>query len=195
MDNLIVDFAGVSSSGKTSVIESLERILLDMEYNVCSVDSVSRFLGEQNVNISEKTEVFTQAYISLINWITVFEASYKHNIVLTTDLGVRSTAYLLSMTVRNQLEKKLFDKLVYAQFKYLKMVSEKSNHLHFYLPKEFPLVADGIRCVDDVYHNRMDNNIVYTYKRANIPFITLTGSIEERVAKALEIIEETDGII
>ena len=185
---LIIDFAGVSSSGKTSVVEGLEEILFDYGYDVSSLDSVSRFLGEQGINISEKTEVFTQSYISLINWVNVFNMSSKHDIVLTTDLGVRSTAYLLSMKVKDPLEKMLFEKLVDAQFVYLKLMSNTSNCLHFYLPKEFPLVPDGIRCVDDKYHAYMNEMILYTYKHAGIPFVTLRGSIEERLNQATEII-------
>lgn len=194
MNKLILDFAGVSSTGKTTVADYVEKELHNRKVRVFNSHSVSRFLGENGINISEKSEVFTQSYISLINWVAIFHNISRYDVVLTTDLGVRSTAYLLGIKVRSVVDKLLFDKLLRSQFDFLNILKEinksSTKILHFYVPVEFPLIKDGIRCNDIDYQNDIDLHIKDIYKAADIKYITLSGSVEQRGQKVLEAIGE-----
>jgi nicotinamide riboside kinase len=53
--------------------------------------------------------------------------------------------------------------------------------LVFYIPIEFPLEKDGVRFEDDEYQKIIDLQIIKYLKRYKIPYITLTGTLEERL--------------
>ena len=55
--------------------------------------------------------------------------------------------------------------------------------LVFYIPIEFPLEKDGIRFEDEQYQKMIDLQILKYLKRYKIPYITLTGTVEERLQK------------
>lgn len=58
--------------------------------------------------------------------------------------------------------------------------------LVFYIPIEFPLEKDGTRFEDDSYQKIIDLQILKYLKRYKIPYITLTGTVEERLRKIEE---------
>jgi len=53
----------------------------------------------------------------------------------------------------------------------------------FYLPIEFPLKLDGVRKNDETYRKLIDWRLRLLYRRFNIEFIEIGGSLKERVAK------------
>lgn len=53
----------------------------------------------------------------------------------------------------------------------------------FYLPVEFPLVKDGIRPEDENYQLAFDKDLKLLLDFFHIPYITLSGSIEDRLNK------------
>lgn len=55
--------------------------------------------------------------------------------------------------------------------------------LVFYIPIEFPLEKDGIRFEDEQYQKMIDLQILKYLKRYKIPYITLTGTVKERLRK------------
>lgn len=55
--------------------------------------------------------------------------------------------------------------------------------LVFYIPIEFPLEKDGIRFEYEHYQKIIDLQILKYLKRYKIPYITLTGTVEERLRK------------
>lgn len=58
--------------------------------------------------------------------------------------------------------------------------------LVFYIPIEFPLEKDWTRFEDDSYQKIIDLQILKYLKRYKIPYITLTGTVEERLRKIEE---------
>ncbi|HLF69996.1 MAG TPA: ATP-binding protein [Actinomycetota bacterium] len=61
------------------------------------------------------------------------------------------------------------------------------NHLRgnytdvFYLPIEFPIVLDGLRPDDPVFQKEIDERLIKLLRSHDIPYETITGSIEERL--------------
>lgn len=186
LKHLILDFAGVSSSGKTTVINDVVGELLkntERYGNVKIVPSNSRFVAELGSGTSETTSVFSQAYISLTNFVDVMEAASYANIVLTTDLGIRSTAYLMGIEPPiGSIDRTLSEKLISTHKSFSKLICECKlfKILHFYLPPEIPLVADGIRSENPMYHKKIDGYIKDIYKSVDITPFTLRGSEKVR---------------
>ena len=64
--------------------------------------------------------------------------------------------------------------------------------LFFYLPMEFPLVADGRRPLSETYRTQVDEMLRTVAGEAAISLITIDGRIEERTAKAVAEIKRYD---
>lgn len=58
--------------------------------------------------------------------------------------------------------------------------------LVFYIPIEFPLEKDWLRFEDENYQKIIDLQIKKYLRRYKIPYITLTGTVEERLQKIEE---------
>ncbi|MHB8512885.1 MAG: AAA family ATPase [Actinomycetota bacterium] len=59
----------------------------------------------------------------------------------------------------------------------------RSQYTHvFYLPIEFPIVADGVRPLDDAFQKEIDERMIDVMRRHDIEYQTLRGSIDERTS-------------
>lgn len=194
MTKLILDFAGVSSTGKTTVIQEVFKRLRKTTWMIVNqVPSVSRSVAELGSGTSEETPVFTQAYISLNNWVDILKSAAYNEITLTTDLGIRSTAYLMGIEpLKGSVDERMFNKLVSTQmtFSRLLLSCDFLNIMYFYIPIEFLTVSDGIRSENNAYHKKIDSYLIQIYKELGITPIVLRGSVEERVDIVMRKLDE-----
>lgn len=101
-------------------------------------------------------------------------------------------------------DRSLVDLLTYYRLEgpgnpaFISLVSEllrwyvASIDLFFYLPMEFPLVADGRRPVSEAYQTQVDEMLKTVAGEAAIEWTVIAGSIEERVTKAAAVIKSYD---
>jgi hypothetical protein len=97
------------------------------------------------------------------------------------------------------MEKSLWDNLIYGSFSIKdeqvmavmeKIVDANARYdLIFYLPVEFPIPDDGLRSLDAEFQRFVDTKLVEYLKSHGVAYHTLGGGIEERLQRALEIIE------
>lgn len=96
-------------------------------------------------------------------------------------------------------DKSLFDFLIYgnialADAKYVnvrntiqEMIENNANYdFVFYLPIEIPFEADGIRSADREFQKEVDRRYKKYLDNRGIEYVTLTGSVQERVDKAVQ---------
>lgn len=93
-------------------------------------------------------------------------------------------------------DKSLFDFLVYGEIvlkdeNVKKVIRDFVKHnarydLVFYLPIEFSMETDGIRSQDEEFRKKVDSNYRKLLKELGVKYIILSGSVKERVDKALE---------
>jgi len=58
----------------------------------------------------------------------------------------------------------------------------RSQYTHvFYLPIEFPIVADGVRPLDDAFQKEIDERMISIMRDNSIEHQTLHGSVDERL--------------
>lgn len=58
----------------------------------------------------------------------------------------------------------------------------------FYLPVEFPIEDNGIRSLDPEFQKAVDRRYLEILKDWGLPFVFLPGSIDDRLQKALSVI-------
>lgn len=65
-------------------------------------------------------------------------------------------------------------------------VQSNQDIAYIYFPIEFPVVADGTRSVDEDYRKQIDDLIHDTLDALEIPYLTVTGTPEERFKQILD---------
>lgn len=93
-------------------------------------------------------------------------------------------------------DKSLFDYLVYGEIvledelfkKVIRKIIERNAKYDFvfYLPIEFPMKSDGVRSEDLGFQKLVDRRYKKCLAEFEVKYITLSGSVKERVAKALK---------
>ncbi|WP_164108678.1 MULTISPECIES: ATP-binding protein [Sphingobacterium] len=79
-----------------------------------------------------------------------------------------------------------FEKLLTAFEGMVKAYTRSHYDLFFHLPVEFPFVADGHRPTSERFRMESEKRLLATYTEMGISPIILSGSMEERINKALE---------
>lgn len=88
-------------------------------------------------------------------------------------------------------DRTIFDVLAYAYdtdiypilLEYAKIYLERNAYTHiFYFPIEFDMEKDWVRPEDEEYRIRIDKNIRHILWTLEIPYYTVTWSVDERVA-------------
>jgi nicotinamide riboside kinase len=97
-------------------------------------------------------------------------------------------------------DKSLFDYFIYGNLalkdeevkKVIKGVIERNAKYDyvFYLPIEFPMEVDGLRSQNEEFRREVDNRYKAHLDGSGIKYITLSGSVENRINEALNRIKK-----
>lgn len=88
----------------------------------------------------------------------------------------------------------LIDAIIYTEYYHPKIDTSflrykfrktKENVVFFYIPIEFPIINDGERYTDEEDREKINNKIQLFLQQEDISFITLSGSINDRLQQAL----------
>lgn len=176
-----IDIVGSHSTGKTTCIQHIKTLLDRLEFSYQEIASTSRTEADSMFDackLYNGVNDFLQAWISMTNWANILESVRQNDFTLCTDLGVRSLAY--SMSSPEVDSKTVFaHKKIVDYFNSPLFLSAVSVY-RIYLPIEFDIVEDGIRIKDMDFSKKFDANLRYIFKSCKIPFIEVTGSIQQR---------------
>lgn len=179
--NVVLDFVGAHSTGKTTVIDGIATILRRQKRNFRIIESESRKVAQRSDDeqIYNLTAEGTQCMISLFNWGNVLKSAMENEITLCTDWAVRTLAYTICSD-------KIDDRVVNMHKQWLDILHSDSithniNVFHIYIPIEFPIVQDGVRIVDPEYQKKVDEQILYVFDSCKVPYRTLKGTPQERI--------------
>lgn len=165
-----VILTGAQGTGKTTLMNAL------CEDGTKAL-SVARDMATET-NWTEATGTTTEYQKNLYKTLKK-KLSSKKNYV--SDRGLTCVAaYTFDKAVERSIPKKVADK------QYLDTVAfaqENPDVLIVYVPIEFDLVDDGVRSTDIIKQARIDFFIKNILDTGKIPYITVHGTVEERVAQ------------
>lgn len=172
---LSLGISGAPGVGKTTVIEEAVR-KVSRKYQVLLSRNVARSLAARGVHINIESR--TDDYLA---FLTVRLHDMLH---LRSDLVIYERT-LLDVLIFMKLNgdahgwlKELADELVQWQMSRLS--------LYFYIPIEFEAEQDGVRIANPAVNRQIDKITVSLLKEYRPDFITLNGSVSERVKLVLE---------
>ena len=167
-----VIFTGAQGTGKTSVMDALPESLH-------KIKGVTRkVITEKNLTINEYSDNCSQKHI--------FDA-YEHELTVNDNyISERGLIDVLAYSISRMEAGRCSPTLIETQFEHLRKFSVKNpDVVYVYFPIEFKIVGDGTRSIDEEFQHEIDliihNILDDIYQEFGIKYITVHGSIEERV--------------
>ena len=170
-------FVGAQGTGKTTILNHYK----EQGYNV--ITEIVRNLAKEGVNINELGDVDGQKKI-----FSSYQKLLKSKKGYISDRGlVDVLSYTFSHAIAEIGEgieegplKKLADKQYLTAAKFYQ---ENPDIQVCYFPIEFDVVDDGVRSTDEKFRAEIDFFIKNFLDTAKVPYHTITGTVEERIAK------------
>ena len=162
---------GAHGTGKTTLMNALAQ---DGTRTITQIDR--KVVAENGWGHSENTT--TECQKAIFKAIKK-ELSSKRNYI--SDRGLSCVAaYTFNKALTEDIPKKVADKQYLDMEKFHK---DNPDILVVYVPIEFPVVTDGVRSDDPEFQEQIDFLIKNILDTAKIPYVTVSGSVEERVAQ------------
>lgn len=165
-------FTGAQGTGKTTVLKEFE----NRGHKV--ITEVVRELAKSGVKINKDGDEKGQAKIF---------KTYEEKLGQITPEGYISdrglidvVAYTMYLYQNGKVSQKFLDKQIQ---KLKKFQASTSDIIYCYFPIEFPVIADGVRDMDEDFRMAIQYNILEIMAILNISPIVIKGTVEERVNK------------
>ena len=169
-------FTGAQGTGKTSVMEALPDLLPKLK-------GITRTcIKEKNLAINEESNDVSQC--------AIFDAYERQLTADNSFISERSLVDVVSFTTHQYYQHKCSGKVLTDQLNRLfDFIKQNPNAIHVYFPIEFDPVEDGTRSTDKEYQHSIDKIIYDTLKGCGANFITVHGTVEERVKHVTNLIK------
>lgn len=165
---------GSQGTGKTTVLNMFK----EAGYPVIT-EVVRNLVKEKGISINQDGTDATQ--------MLVFETYFKLLGKTEKYVSDRGLTDVISYTTAGVLEGKVSESVLNEQKIMIEeFVRSNPDIVYVYFPVEFPVVADGTRSVDEDYRKQIDNLIHNTLDTLKIPYLTVTGTPEERFHQILD---------
>lgn len=182
---------GAQGTGKTSIMDALS-------CNLQKLQNITRTcITNNNLSINENSNDNTQK--------AIFDAYYKALTENDNYVAERSlfdvyayTRYTRYMHIQDKQEFSLdiydkMSKIIDEQIELLEnFIKENPDAIYFYIPIEFKIQPDGVRSTNEYFQKYIDHIILDCLYGFKVKFYKITGTVEERVKKIQEIIEQNN---
>lgn len=172
--NKRIILTGAQGTGKTTVLNMFK----EAGYPVIT-EVVRNLVKNRGITINKEGTDATQ--------MLVFETYSKLLGETEKYVSDRGLTDVISYTAAGVFEGKVSKSVLDAQEVMIEEFRNKHDDIaYIYFPIEFPVVADGTRSVDEDYRKQIDNIIHDTLDGLQIPYLTVTGTPEERFRQILD---------
>lgn len=160
---------GAQGTGKTTLMNALAAD------GTRTISHIRKHAAEQNIDITTASEAGQKEFFKSLKK----ELSSKRNYV--SDRGLTCVAaYTFDKAIAGEISKKVADK---QYIDIVKFHTDNPDILLVYVPIEFEIEDDGTRSIDPEFQAKIDFLIKNILETSGIKYITVTGTVEERLAQ------------
>lgn len=173
---------GTSGTGKTALFEALREHFKNNP-KIAFVEEAARIFFQENV-VEERFSAETQGQIQTM---VIISEQAAHESSATIIICDRSAIDAVAYT-RSHGDKKGAEEL----FKRVEFWLPTYHQFILLDPADIPYQTDGIRKEDEFFRQKVHETFLSLFKELRIPFQLLRGTLEERLAKILQILDLPD---
>lgn len=184
-DNLKINFVGAQGTGKTTLLETARKDEVFKDFQFCT-EIIRDLVKKKNLSINESGNVKSQkVFFDAYNKILNKDGYISDRCIIDVHAY---TNYLYDYKSSNsEKEFQSLYKEILRENSILKSLNKDSFGIIIYFPIEFELVDDGIRSLNVYFQEYIDQYIVNTLNKYQLPFYTIRGSVEQRLKQLKEI--------
>lgn len=166
---------GSHGTGKTTILNELKKLPQFKDYKFIS--EVLRNLGKEGLPLNKESNNETQL-LAFNEYIKLFILNKD----FISDRGLFDVrAYTKAAWLRGNIK----DFILEYQAEVIGFYKNYFDKI-IYFPIEFSLELDGVRDEDLLYQEEIDDYIKRILKEEQIPFITVSGTVEQRLETILK---------
>ena len=175
---------GSQGTGKSSLLHHF-----DGKMNTIT-EVVRNLAKDEHIPVNEQGSEYGQRRI----FDTYYELFSKTEGPWISDRGLTDVLAYTCYNMKDKGEKgeKLMDELME---RFVKFQETNSDVVYFYVPIEFDVVWDGFRSMDEEFRKEIDKNIKDLLDVMGVDYITLTGSVEERLETMKDVMKNYGDMI
>jgi predicted ATPase len=174
MKNIKIVTSGAQGTGKTTVLNMFK----EAQYPVIT-EVVRNLVKTKGITINQDGTADTQRAV-FNEYVRVLGDTEKY-------ISDRGLTDVISYTLAGVQDGKISEEVYKEQFEATKnFVLAHPDILYVYFPIEFPVVADGVRSVDENYRSQIDQLIKKHLDELGIDYLTVTGTPQERFCQILD---------
>ena len=167
--NKRIILTGAQGTGKTTLMNALATD------GIRTISHIRKYAAEQDIDISTASEYGQKEFFKSLRKELSSEQSY------ISDRGLTCVAaYTFEKAIAGNIKKEVADE---QYMDIVKFHTDNPDILLVYVPIEFPLEDDGTRSIDPEFQKTIDFLIKNILDTSGIKYITVTGSVEERLAQ------------
>lgn len=184
--NVKINFVGAQGTGKTTLLEAARKDEAFKDFQFCT-EIVREFVKKKNLSINESGNAKSQkAFFDAYNRILNKDGYISDRCIIDVHAYTNYLFDYKSTNDENEIQS-LYKEII-REKSILKSLNKDSFGIIIYFPIEFELVDDGIRSLNSYFQEYIDQFIVDTLNKYQLPFYTIRGSVEQRLKQLKEII-------
>lgn len=182
-----INFCGAQGTGKTTLFEAVKKDEMFKGWDFYS-EVVRQMLEREEIIINENGNSESQKKI-FDAYSEILDKMFDNPSVSDRCI-IDVAAYTSRLFDTCNPKDEDYNKLSNEDFRERKEVVRRKYELSLivYFPIEFPLVKDGVRSVDEKFQKDVDMKIQQFLKNYDVPYITITGSVEERLEQLKKVV-------
>lgn len=162
--------SGSQSVGKTTVMNEIEKSPMFQGHTF--IREIVRTLMKKGIQINKGADHKSQ--------VAILEEHYRNTFRYSSFVSDRGAIDAFAYATWDYLQGN-YTLEQHKEHEQLFLSCLKAYEVYFYIPPEFEIVPDGVRAVDKDYQHQIHEIFIELYRRYHISYVTVTGTVQERV--------------